>query len=107
MCCVLNSFVPQASKPRIGQAVSLMEKGALTAIRGSGRPGQIPLIFVFLSSFKPNRRAKLVGMALVVRPSRIHSVGVFTTTPVRKGARIVEYAGPRITAEQADRLYDG
>jgi SET domain-containing protein len=45
-------------------------------------------------------------MALVVRPSRIHSVGVFTTTPVRKGARIVEYDGPRITPEEADRLYD-
>ncbi|MGC2169927.1 MAG: SET domain-containing protein-lysine N-methyltransferase [Candidatus Sulfotelmatobacter sp.] len=46
-------------------------------------------------------------MALVVRPSRIHSAGVFTTTPVRKGARIVEYAGPRITPEEANRLYDG
>jgi SET domain-containing protein len=46
-------------------------------------------------------------MALVVRRSRIHAVGVFTTTPVRKGARIVEYAGPRMTPEEADRLYDG
>jgi SET domain-containing protein len=27
-------------------------------------------------------------MALVVRRSRIHAVGVFTTTPVRKGARL-------------------
>jgi|SRR5271169_3045323 len=46
-------------------------------------------------------------MALVVRPSRIHSAGVFTTAPLRKGARIVEYAGPRITPEEANRLYDG
>jgi uncharacterized protein len=46
-------------------------------------------------------------MALVVRPSRIHSVGVFTTTPIRKGARVVEYAGPRITPQEANRLYDG
>ncbi len=46
-------------------------------------------------------------MPLVVRPSRIHSAGVFTTTPVRKGRRIVEYAGPRISPEEADRLYDG
>ena len=44
-------------------------------------------------------------MALVVRPSRIHAAGVFTTTPVRKGSRIVEYCGPRITPEEADRLY--
>ena len=46
-------------------------------------------------------------MALVVRPSRIHSVGVYTSTPIRKGTRIVEYAGPRITQEEADRRYEG
>jgi hypothetical protein len=46
-------------------------------------------------------------MGLVVRPSRIHSVGVFTTAPIRRGARVVEYAGPRITPQEADRLYDG
>ena len=46
-------------------------------------------------------------MALVVRPSRIHAVGVFTTAPIRKGARVVEYSGPRLTAEEANRLYDG
>jgi SET domain-containing protein len=44
---------------------------------------------------------------LVVRPSPIHSVGVYTTTAIRKGARVVEYTGPRITREEADRLYDG
>jgi uncharacterized protein len=32
---------------------------------------------------------------------------VYTTTPIRKGARVVEYTGPRITPEEADRLYDG
>ncbi|HZZ15805.1 MAG TPA: SET domain-containing protein-lysine N-methyltransferase [Candidatus Sulfotelmatobacter sp.] len=46
-------------------------------------------------------------MPLVVRPSRIHAAGVFTTTPVRKGTRIIEYCGPRITPEEADRLYTG
>lgn len=46
-------------------------------------------------------------MPLVVRPSPIHSVGVYTTAPIRKGARVVEYAGERITAEEADRRYDG
>src|ERR1700691_5958363 len=46
-------------------------------------------------------------MSLVVRPSPIHSAGVYTTRPIRKGARVVEYAGPRITPEEADRLYDG
>ena len=46
-------------------------------------------------------------MPLVVRPSPIHSVGVYTTTPIRKGSRVVEYAGPRMSPEEADRLYDG
>src|SRR5690348_16475624 len=46
-------------------------------------------------------------MALVVRPSPIHSVGVYTNTPILKGTRIVEYAVERITPEEADRRYDG
>jgi SET domain-containing protein len=46
-------------------------------------------------------------MPIVVRPSKIHSVGVFTTTPIRKGSRVVEYVGPRLTAEEANNLYDG
>jgi len=44
-------------------------------------------------------------MPLVVRPSKIHSAGVFTNAPIRKGTRIVEYSGPRISPEEADRLY--
>jgi SET domain-containing protein len=46
-------------------------------------------------------------MSLVVRPSPIHSVGVYTSKPIRKGTRVVEYAGERITAEEADRRYEG
>ena len=46
-------------------------------------------------------------MALVVRPSPIHSVGVYTSASIRKGTRIVEYEGERITPEEADRRYDG
>jgi SET domain-containing protein len=46
-------------------------------------------------------------MALLVRPSPIHSVGVYTTSPIRKGARVVEYDGERITNAEADRRYEG
>jgi len=42
---------------------------------------------------------------LVVRPSPIHSVGVYAAKPIRKGTRIIEYTGTRITPEQADDLY--
>ena len=46
-------------------------------------------------------------MPLVVRPSPIHAVGVYTPTAIRKGTRVVEYDGERITPEEADRRYDG
>ncbi len=45
-------------------------------------------------------------MALVIRRSKIHSDGVYTTTPIRKGAIVVEYTGPRLTNAQADELYE-
>jgi uncharacterized protein len=45
-------------------------------------------------------------MPLVVRPSPIHSVGVFTTTAIRKGTRVIEYVGEHITPEEADRRYN-
>jgi uncharacterized protein len=46
-------------------------------------------------------------MGLIVRSSAIHAAGCYTTTPVRKGERIAEYTGRRISKEQADELYDG
>jgi len=46
-------------------------------------------------------------MPLVVRLSPIHAVGVYTTTAIRKGARVVEYDGERITPDEADRRYEG
>jgi uncharacterized protein len=45
-------------------------------------------------------------MALVIRRSQIHADGCYTTTPIRKGTRIVEYTGPRLTVEEADALYE-
>lgn len=48
-----------------------------------------------------------MAMRLVVRPSPIHSVGVYTAAPIRKGTRIIEYVGPRMTPEEADRRYNG
>jgi SET domain-containing protein len=45
-------------------------------------------------------------MALVIRQSRIHSRGCYTTHPIRKGTLIIEYVGDRLTNEQAEDLYD-
>lgn len=46
-------------------------------------------------------------MGLIIRSSPIHREGCYTTTPIRKGTRIVEYTGERITIAEADRRYNG
>ena len=42
----------------------------------------------------------------VVRQSPIHGRGVFAARYIRKGTRILEYKGERITNREADRRYD-
>ena len=44
-------------------------------------------------------------MGLIVRSSAIHAAGCYTTAPIRKGERISEYTGRRISKEEADELY--
>ncbi len=43
---------------------------------------------------------------LEVRPSQIQGLGAFATVRLRKGTRIIEYVGERITPKEADRRYD-
>lgn len=45
-------------------------------------------------------------MGLIIRSSAIHAAGCYTTTPIRKGARVAEYTGPRLTKTEADGRYD-
>jgi uncharacterized protein len=59
------------------------------------------------------RRAKVAKKAgaraepmFEVRRSRIHGRGVYATRRIRKGTRIVEYVGERISHEVADDRYD-
>jgi hypothetical protein len=42
----------------------------------------------------------------VVRRSRIEGRGAFATEPIRKGRKVGEYTGERITHEQSDERYD-
>jgi SET domain-containing protein len=44
-------------------------------------------------------------MALIIRSSAIHSSGCYTTTAIRKGLRVAEYTGPRLTKAEADAAY--
>lgn len=46
-------------------------------------------------------------MGLLIRRSGIHGEGCYTTSRIRKGTRIIEYTGERISNEEADRRYDG
>jgi SET domain-containing protein len=41
-----------------------------------------------------------------VRQSRIHGRGVFAARRIRKGTRIIEYVGERVTHAEADRRYE-
>jgi SET domain-containing protein len=44
-------------------------------------------------------------MGLIIRSSAIHAAGCYTTEPISKGTRIVEYTGQRITKDVADERY--
>ncbi len=45
-------------------------------------------------------------MALIIRSSAIHAAGCYTTTAIRKGQRVAEYAGPRLSKAEADQAYE-
>jgi SET domain-containing protein len=45
-------------------------------------------------------------MGLIVRSSAIHAAGCYTTTALRKGQRVAEYTGRRISKDEADALYE-
>jgi SET domain-containing protein len=44
-------------------------------------------------------------MAVIVRSSPLHGAGVYTTAPFKKGKRILEYTGPRLTKKQSEGMY--
>jgi SET domain-containing protein len=41
-------------------------------------------------------------MGLMIRSSSIHAAGCYTTSPLAKGVKVVEYTGPRISKKDAD-----
>jgi SET domain-containing protein len=44
---------------------------------------------------------------LIVRSSSIHAAGCYTTRPIRKGTRVCEYDGQRMSKAVADARYEG
>jgi SET domain-containing protein len=53
----------------------------------------------------PTRPARKT-LAYVVRNSTIHGRGVFARRTIRKGSRIIEYRGERISVDEAERRPD-
>ena len=45
-------------------------------------------------------------MSLVIRRSKIHSDGCYTTLPIKTRQLVTEYTGPRITIKDADDIYE-
>lgn len=45
-------------------------------------------------------------MGLIIRSSAIHAAGCYTTTPIRKGSKVAEYTGPRLSKQEADTIYE-
>ncbi|MGA7106656.1 MAG: SET domain-containing protein-lysine N-methyltransferase [Terracidiphilus sp.] len=45
-------------------------------------------------------------MDLIIRSSAIHAAGCYATAAIRKGSRVAEYTGPRLSKAEADKCYD-
>jgi SET domain-containing protein len=45
------------------------------------------------------------GMPFEIRPSPMQGLGAFSTRPIPAGARLIEYAGERLTPAAADARY--
>jgi hypothetical protein len=57
--------------------------------------------------YKPRqRKVPHIHMGLIIRSSAIHAAGCYTTTGIRKGTRVTEYSGHRLSKQQADTTYD-
>lgn len=55
----------------------------------------------------PKKKVSLASAPLVeTRTSGIHGRGVYAIAPIRKGARVIEYIGERISHAEADRRYE-
>jgi SET domain-containing protein len=47
-----------------------------------------------------------VTVALIIRRSKIHADGVYTTASIKKWSVVAEYTGPRLTNAEADTIYE-
>lgn len=56
---------------------------------------------------RPTSRSKPEPKPLIkVRRSKIHGSGVYAARPIKKGTRVLEYLGERVSHAEADRRYE-
>ena len=53
-----------------------------------------------------SRGTRRAAAGIEVRDSALHGLGVFATTGIKKGTRVIEYLGERVSHAVADRRYD-
>jgi SET domain-containing protein len=54
---------------------------------------------------KQSAKPSLATHLIEARRSAIHGTGVYAIAPIKKGTRIIEYLGERISHDEADRRY--
>jgi uncharacterized protein len=57
-------------------------------------------------SLKKKTLSSVTLPLIEARNSRIHGRGVYAVAPIRKGTRVIEYLGERISHDEADRRYE-
>jgi uncharacterized protein len=87
-----SSTPATAKRKRTASADSKKPKSKATA-KSSTKPA------AKAAAAKPNKYFEL-------RRSRIQGQGAFATRPIKKGTRIIEYIGERISHSEADKRYD-
>lgn len=55
---------------------------------------------------EPGLKRMETSPLIEAKESEIHGMGVYAVAPIKKGARIIEYIGERISHDEADRRYE-
>ncbi len=64
---------------------------------------QLASIFTTLTA-RDSKKVMLPG--LIIRSSSIHAAGCYTMRRIKKGTRVCEYEGPRLSKAEADLRYE-
>jgi uncharacterized protein len=58
-----------------------------------------------MSCYTRRELVALFRRMLIIRSSQIHAAGCYTTGPIKRRTRIVEYTGPHVSKQEADEKY--